>query len=153
MSRFFRGGNDSTSESSSDEEELYSDQEEGEGDREGEDDSDAAEDSDEEAKSDASGEDGAGTKKKVGADAFLIDSLSESEESDEEGTTKVKSAKDKRFDELDAIITAITNGKKINDWGSISTGLESLPSPYSECRQPKLTKGQSLIDSTARLRN
>ncbi len=39
-----------------------------------------------------------------------------------EGPSKVKSAKDKRFDELDATITAIQNGQKINDWGSIANG-------------------------------
>ena len=117
MSRFFRAGNDSSSDSSSDEEELYSDPDVEEQDEE---ESDEDDDDDDEEGSEASGDEDVG--KKGGAKNFLVDTSSESEESDAEGTAKVKSAKDKRYDELDAIITAITNGKKINDWGSISTG-------------------------------
>ena len=35
----------------------------------------------------------------------------------------MKSAKDKRYEELEATIKAIENGQKINDWGSISMGM------------------------------
>lgn len=126
MSRFFRGGDDSSTESSSDEEELYSSSEEEEEkeDKEQHDDSDeeSEEEEGEDVESESSDSD-AGPQKK-GLSRFLLDQASsESEESDIEGTTKVKSAKDKRFDELEATITAIQNGQKINDWGSISNGL------------------------------
>ncbi len=116
-SRFFHNGNDSSSESSSDEEELYSEEEE-------EEEGDKDEDESEEGEGGGADSDGSDSDvevgKKKGASAFLVDVSSESEESEDEGTTRVKSAKDKRFDELDATITIITNGQKINDWGSIS---------------------------------
>ena len=121
MSRFFRAqGDDSSSESSSDEEELYSTEEEEEEQDEQEESSEEEEgDDDEESSSD----DDAGPAKK-GLSRFLVDQASsESEESDVEGATKVKSAKDKRHDELEATISLIQNGQKINDWGSIANGL------------------------------
>ncbi|KAM7197891.1 Eukaryotic translation initiation factor 3 subunit 8 N-terminus domain containing protein [Rhypophila sp. PSN 637] len=126
MSRFFRGGDDSSSESSSDEE-LYGSEEEEEEEndklqQDDSDDDDMDQDSDEESESDS--DDGAAKK---GTSRFLLDvESSESEESDVEGTTKVKSAKDKRFDELEATISLIQNGQKINDWGSISNELDKL---------------------------
>lgn len=119
MSRFFRGGNESSSESSSDEEELYSEEEEEELEDEGDDsdnDGSGDDDSDSDADADAGG-------KKKGAAKFLVDDdSSDEEDSDAEVTTKVKSAKDKRLDELESTVTAIANGMKINDWGSIATG-------------------------------
>ncbi|KAK3313742.1 eukaryotic translation initiation factor 3 subunit 8 N-terminus-domain-containing protein [Apodospora peruviana] len=125
MSRFFRGGDDSSSESSSDDE-LYSGSEEEEeineqkAEEESEDD-EVADESDEESSDSDAGD------HKKGTSRFLLDvESSESEESDVEGTTKVKSAKDKRFDELEATITAIQNGQKINDWGSIANELDKL---------------------------
>ncbi|KAM7223662.1 Eukaryotic translation initiation factor 3 subunit 8 N-terminus domain containing protein [Rhypophila decipiens] len=126
MSRFFRGGDDSSSESSSDEE-LYGSEEEEEEEedklqQDDSDDDDMGQESDEESESDS--DDGAAKK---GTSRFLLDvESSESEESDVEGTTKVKSAKDKRFDELEATISLIQNGQKINDWGSISNELDKL---------------------------
>jgi translation initiation factor 3 subunit C len=118
MSRFFRGGDDSSSESSTDEEELYSTSEEEEEEEQEQESSEEEEEEEEE-----SSEDEAGPQKK-GLSRFLVDQAeSESEESDLEGATKVKSAKDKRFDELEATITAIQNGQKINDWGSIANGM------------------------------
>lgn len=116
MSRFFHGGGDSSSESSSDEEELYSTSDEEEQAEEQE--------SSEEGEKEDSSDDEAGPAKK-GLSRFLLDQASsESEgESDVEATAKVKSAKDKRFDELDATITIIQNGQKINDWGSIANGM------------------------------
>lgn len=117
MSRFFRSGEDSSSESSSDEEELYSGQEEEEKEEESEEEeSEEEEDDDDE---DSSSDSDAG--KKQGASRFL-EGWSESEESDTEQTTKVKSAKDKRHDELEATISLITNAEKINDWNTISNG-------------------------------
>lgn len=118
MSRFFRGGDDSSSDSSSDEEELYSEQEEEEQEEQSEEDESEEEEDDDD--DDSSSDSDAG-KKQGGASRFL-EGWSESEESDTEQTTKVKSAKDKRHDELDATVTLITNAEKINDWNTISNG-------------------------------
>ncbi|KAK4124036.1 hypothetical protein N657DRAFT_619388 [Parathielavia appendiculata] len=121
MSRFFRAGDDSSSESSTDEEELYSTSEEEE-----EEEQEEQESSEEEDEEEESSDNEAGPAKK-GLSRFLVDQAeSESEESEEEGATKVKSAKDKRFDELEATITAIQNGQKINDWGSIANEFDKL---------------------------
>lgn len=120
MSRFFRGGDDSSTESSSDEEELYTTSEE----EEEEEDQEQEESTEEEDEEESSDEDEG--PKKTGLSRFLVDQAeSESDESDEEGVTKVKSAKDKRFDELEATITTIQNRQKIDDWGSIATGNDS----------------------------
>ncbi|RDW89361.1 eukaryotic translation initiation factor 3 subunit C [Coleophoma cylindrospora] len=122
MSRFFHGDSSSES-SSSDEEELYSEEEEeAEQEASSEEDSDDDEnDSDEDSSDD---EDGV---KKSGANRFMRDADSESEgSSDEERAKVVKSAKDKRFEEIEATIKAIENGQKINDWGSISTEFDKL---------------------------
>ncbi|RQM06431.1 hypothetical protein DH86_00002274 [Scytalidium sp. 3C] len=48
------------------------------------------------------------------------------ESSDEDRAKVVKSAKDKRLEELEATVKAIENGQKINDWGSISTEFDKL---------------------------
>lgn len=142
MSRFFRGGNDSSSESSSDEEDLYESEEE-EQQEEKEESEEEEEDEDEDASDAESSDSDAGKAK--GASRFL-EGWSESEESDTEQTTKVKSAKDKRHDELEATITAITNAQKINDWNIISNEFDKLnrqaeklkvagkaPKPYVKC--------------------
>ncbi len=142
MSRFFRGGDDSSSESSSDEEELYSSSEEEAEQKEQE------ESSEEEEAEEESSDDEAGPEKK-GLSRFLVDQASsESEESDVEGTTKVKSAKDKRFDELEATITTIQNGQKINDWGSIANGM--FLAQRAVCDGPLANRAQSSTSSTAR---
>lgn len=114
MSRFFRGGDDSSSESSSEEEELYTDEEEEQLEDESEEESSEEEEEAEEESSEDEGE--------TGAARFLKGVSSESDESDEEVRTKVKSAKDKRFDELEGIIRLIENAKKIDDWGTIAIG-------------------------------
>lgn len=118
MSRFFRSADDSSSESSSDEEEIYSGDEEERKEEESDDD-DSDEASDDDDSDDDSSDSDAGKGK--GGNRFL-EGASESEDSDAEQTTKVKSAKDKRNDELEATITLITNAEKINDWNTISTG-------------------------------
>jgi translation initiation factor 3 subunit C len=116
MSRFFKGDSSSES-SSSDEEELYSEEEEEEEKEESSDEDEEEEDDDDSSSDDEDG-------KKTGANAFLKNADSESDESsDEEGTKVVKSAKDKRIEELEGTIKAIENGQKINDWGSISAGM------------------------------
>ncbi|KAE9374445.1 eukaryotic translation initiation factor 3 subunit C [Stipitochalara longipes BDJ] len=122
MSRFFRGDSSSES-SSSDEEELYSEEEVVE--KAGSDeDSDEEEEDDEDEDSSSEDEDGA---KKSGANRFMRDADSESEESSDEDRAKiVKSAKDKRLEELEATVKAIENGQKINDWGVISAEFDKL---------------------------
>lgn len=112
MSRFFHGGSDSDT-STSDEEELYSEEEEEELSEE--------ESSEEETESESeSEEEPAG---RSGASRFMRD-VSESEESeDEDRVTVVKSAKDKRWEELEAIVKSIENAEKINDWAVIATGV------------------------------
>lgn len=123
MSRFFRGGDDSSTDSSSEEESLYTDEEELEQ-HEGDDDSEE-ESTEEEEDSDEDDSDDDDDSLK-GAARFLRDVSSDSDDSDEEVRTKVKSAKDRRFDELEGIIKAIENAKKINDWGTVATGTIAL---------------------------
>ncbi|KAK0623659.1 eukaryotic translation initiation factor 3 subunit 8 N-terminus-domain-containing protein [Immersiella caudata] len=126
MSRFFRGGDDSSSESSSDEEDLsLSEEETTTKDQQSEDESSDDFDDDED-ESEESSDDDDGDKPK-GLSRFLLDQdSSESEEEDVEATTKVKSAKDKRHDELEATITGIQNGQKINDWHLIANEFDKL---------------------------
>ena len=120
MSRFFRPAADSSSESSSDEEELYSEEEEDEEKEASEEDSDEEEDEDEDEDSSSEDEDGV---KKKGALRFIRGAGSVSEDSSDDDRAKVvKSAKDKRLEELEGTVKAIENGEKINDWGSISAG-------------------------------
>lgn len=116
MSRFFTAGDSTSESSSSDEEELYSDHE-------------AEEKSDEESSSEeeeGSDEDGSSSSDdeggKRGVTKFLKDQVSSDESEDEDKVTIVKSAKDKRLEELDGIVKLIENALKINDWSSISTG-------------------------------
>lgn len=118
MSRFFRGGDDSSSDSSSDEEELYSEEEEEEKSQD-EDEDKSEEEADEEEAEESSDDEGA---QKKGASRFMVDVSSESEESDVETTTKVKSAKDRRYEELAVTVNSISNGQKNGDWGLISSG-------------------------------
>ena len=110
MSRFFHGS-DSSSESSSEEEALYSGGEE------------AEEDSEEDSSSDDEGA-ATGVNRFLKKDAFL---KSDDEESDEEDkVTVVKSAKDKRYEELEGTIRLIENAEKINDWAVISAEYDKL---------------------------
>jgi translation initiation factor 3 subunit C len=121
MSRFFHGDSSSES-SSSDEEELYSEEEVEEKVASSDEDSEDEEDGSDESSSED--EDGA---KKSGANRFMRDADSESEESSDEDRAKiVKSAKDKRLEELEGTVKAIENGEKINDWGSISAEFDKL---------------------------
>lgn len=121
MSRFFHGS-DSSSESSSDEEELYGDEEQP---QDAEEDSSEEEDSDEEEEDDdesSSGDEGG----KTGASRFLREASDEESESDEEKVTVVKSAKDKRFDELEGTIRLIENAEKIGDWNSVNDNYDKM---------------------------
>ncbi|KAF1987252.1 hypothetical protein K402DRAFT_331004 [Aulographum hederae CBS 113979] len=114
MSRFFHGS-DSSSESSSDEEDLYGEEEKSE--EESEEESSEAE-SEEESSSDDEG--GKGTNR------FLKDVSDEESSDDEEKVTVVKSAKDKRFEELEGTIRHLENAEKINDWAAVTTEFDKL---------------------------
>jgi translation initiation factor 3 subunit C len=106
-SRFFAASDSSSDESS--EEELYSNDEESEQE-------DSDKDSDDESDDDDSSDSGSET----GANRFLKDASSDSESDDEDVNKVLKSAKDKRFDELEATVRLIENAQKINDWAVIS---------------------------------
>jgi translation initiation factor 3 subunit C len=91
-SRFLRAGGASGSESSSEEEE--------------------SDDSDEEKKPGAPGQ-------KV---SRFLAMGSDDDDSDEEVKRVVKSAKDKRLEDMETTGNAMNNALKINDWTAISTG-------------------------------
>ncbi|KAG8631399.1 hypothetical protein KVT40_000539 [Elsinoe batatas] len=119
MSRFFYGS-ESSSDSSSEEESLYGSDEEQPTKAE-EDSSEEESDEDEDDSDSDSSDDG-----KTGASRFLKEASEESESDDEDRVTVVKSAKDKRFDELEAIIKQIENAEKINDWNVISDAFDKM---------------------------
>ena len=56
---------------------------------------------------------------------------SDDEDSDEEVKRVVKSAKDKRLEEMEATGTAMNNALKINDWTAISAGELGFPKANS----------------------
>ncbi|KAE8152176.1 eukaryotic translation initiation factor 3 subunit EifCc [Aspergillus avenaceus] len=118
MSRFFYGGGSDSDSSSSDEEELYSDREEEEKSEE------ESSEGEEETSEDESSEEEAGGE--TGASRFLRDASESEESEDEEKVTVVKSAKDKRLEELEGIIKLIENAEKINDWAVISSEFDKL---------------------------
>ncbi|KAI9897623.1 hypothetical protein N3K66_007479 [Trichothecium roseum] len=125
-SRFFRGGDDSSSDSSSDEEELLTEEEESEDQQKDDSEEDSDEQSDEDDDDDDSDDSDGDGPSKGGANWFLKDASSESEDSDDEVRAKVKSAKDKRLDELDSSIKQIENGQKNGDWTLISAEFDKL---------------------------
>ncbi|KAI9786153.1 MAG: Translation initiation factor 3 subunit c [Geoglossum umbratile] len=113
MSRFFHGDSSSES-SSSDEEELYSEEEEEQSEGESEEDSEESSSSDDE-------------KDNVTGAKRFIKGESSDEESDAEDVRVVKSAKDKRLEEVEGTVKLIENAEKINDWAVISAGKRSPP--------------------------
>lgn len=116
MSRFFTAGDSSSESSSSDEEELYSEEEAGQKSEEESDEDEEASDDEDESSSDSEGPG------KSGVSKFLRDQVSSDESEDGNKVTIVKSAKDKRLEELESVVKLIENAEKINDWSSISTG-------------------------------
>lgn len=56
-----------------------------------------------------------------GAAAFLRGAVSD-DESDDDGPKVVKSAKDKRLEEMEATVKVMDNASKINDWVAINNG-------------------------------
>lgn len=118
-SRFFHGGDSDSESSSSEDEELYGD--------EGKEEESEDESSDDESKSEdeSSSSDEGG---RIGASRFMKDVASSDESDDEDKVTVVKSAKDKRLEELEGTVRLIENAEKINDWAVISTGMPASSS-------------------------
>lgn len=114
MSRFFKGGL-SDSDTSSSDEELYSEAEDSEV-EEGSSSESGSEDGSEEPEE--SGDDEGGSR-------FLKGGQGGSDDGSDvdEGKRVVKSAKDKRLEDIEASIRLIENGQKINDWVVISAGM------------------------------
>ncbi|CAE6517851.1 unnamed protein product [Rhizoctonia solani] len=134
MSRFFRSQGDSDSESSSsEEEELLSDvSEEGAAPAaakkpmsrflktgSGSSSSDSSDDSDEDS------DDSDASEKKAKKSRFMAGGGSDSD-SDDDTPRIVKSAKDRRLDEMQGIGNSIDNALKINDWNAINTEFDKL---------------------------
>ena len=117
MSRFFTSGDSSSESGSSDEEELYSDDQDERVQDKDEESSEEEESEEEESSSDDEG----------GLKRFLKDAAPSDAESSESDTPKIiKSAKNKRLEELEGVIKLIENAIKINDWSSISTEFDKL---------------------------
>jgi translation initiation factor 3 subunit C len=124
-SRFFKASD--SSESDSDEQELYSEEEAQPGAALAEESSE--EDSDDDNDDDSSDDDSSSDDGVSGPARFLKaadgDDSSDSE-SDEDKVTVVKSAKDKRFEEAEGVVKVIDNAVKIDDWAVISTEFDKL---------------------------
>ncbi|KAF9430762.1 Translation initiation factor 3 subunit c [Entomortierella beljakovae] len=99
MSRFFRAGESDSDDTESDFSDDVSNSE-------SEDHSDSEDDS-------GSDSDDQGTGKKV--NRFIVGGDSDSD-SDDDAVRVVRSAKDKRFEEIELAVTALSNGQKNNDW-------------------------------------
>jgi translation initiation factor 3 subunit C len=124
-SRFFAAGSDSDSESSSssDDDLSYSEQEDQ---APSDDDNDGFDDNDEDEDEDEEGDSGDEGKAGRARQAFLRDRES-SDDSDDDGQKRVvQSARDKRWQEIEATANLIENKGKINDWVVISNGTPSV---------------------------
>ena len=120
MSRFFQGSDSDEDSSSSSDEEIYSEEDEEQSDQDSQ-----MEDDDEE---DETEEEGSGDEDRGPAArrAFFLRETVSDESDEDEGKRVVKSAKDKRLEEIEATSKAIENGGKINDWTVISNGMSIL---------------------------
>ncbi|KAJ3125920.1 Translation initiation factor 3 subunit c [Nowakowskiella sp. JEL0407] len=89
-------------------------------------------DSDSDDSNDDDSDDDDDVPKKPSASA-LFGRQSDSEEDDEEGGGKrLKSARDKRFEEMRAFCKTLQNGKKINDWVAIQNEFDKLVAAYTK---------------------
>jgi translation initiation factor 3 subunit C len=119
MSRFFQGSDSDTETSSSSDEDIYSehdDEEQLDGD------SDLGEEDESEAEESSDNDDDPAARR----NKFLRGAVASDESDEDEGKRVVKSAKDKRLQEIEATSKAIENGGKINDWAVISNGYISF---------------------------
>lgn len=135
MSRFFKQADDSSSDSDSEEELMTSGDEDDAAAankpataakpamsrflRKADSGSSSDEDEDSEDESEMSDEEGQKETKKK---SRFLHSEGEGEESDEDVKRVVKSARDKRLDEMEATGKVMDNALKINDWVAISNG-------------------------------
>lgn len=116
MSRFFAGGSsDSDSSSESD----FSDSEQSSQDESGSDAGSGSDDSGSES-DDSDAPKAKGNRFLAGADS------DDSDDESDDGKKIVKSAKDKRLEEIEASVHILENAQKINDWVTISSGKLSL---------------------------
>lgn len=141
MSRFFKQADDSSSSDSDSEEELMSSGDEDDAAaskpaaaakpamsrflRKTGSDSSSNSDEDSEEESEMSEDEGQKETKKK---SRFLRSDSEGEESDEDVKRVVKSARDKRLEEMEATGKVMDNALKINDWVAISNGKSCSPS-------------------------
>ncbi|KDN48516.1 eukaryotic translation initiation factor 3 subunit C [Tilletiaria anomala UBC 951] len=141
MSFFRKVDSDSESESSEEEELLSSEDEgqdakpsapkkgsaflrsDGSSDEDSDDDSDSDDDDDDDSDMDSDVE---GGQKKAPVNKFLRGAVSDGSDSEEEVKKIIKSAKDKRADEVQAVIHSIQNAQRIDDWVAISKEFDSL---------------------------
>ncbi|PWN26733.1 hypothetical protein BDZ90DRAFT_232850 [Jaminaea rosea] len=120
-SRFLKSADSDSSESSSEEEEDMSDSDDSDDDDD--DDDDDSDDSDAPAKKTAA---------KGGAAPAKMSRFmrggddSDSDSDDGERRTVIRSAKDKRMDEVDAVVKTIENAQRIDDWVAISKEFDGL---------------------------
>jgi len=122
-SRFFAAGSDSDSEtSSSSEDELSYDEKEEEEERFEDEDEDEDRDEDEDHDHDEGSSSGDEGPRRLTRDFFLRDRQASDESDEEDQKRVVKSARDKRWQEIEATSRLIENGGKINDWVVISNG-------------------------------
>ncbi|TFY81206.1 hypothetical protein EWM64_g2808 [Hericium alpestre] len=139
MSRFFRQAGDSDSDSEESEEELMTSEDEDAAAPKaaapaakpamsrflkaaGSESSPSSEEEEEQSEEEEEEEEGKETKKK----SRFLRAESEGEESDEEVKRVVKSARDKRLDEMEAAGKVMDNALKINDWVAISNEFDKL---------------------------
>ena len=120
-SRFFHGGDSDSESSSSEEEELYGVE------REAEESEEESSEEESESEEGSSSDDEGG---RIGASRFMKDVASSDESEDGDRTGVVKSAKDKRLEELEGTVRLIENAEKINDWAVISTGMFRKPTQW-----------------------
>ncbi|KAJ3152419.1 Translation initiation factor 3 subunit c [Geranomyces michiganensis] len=127
MSRFFRGGE---SDSDSESEDYSSSSSDDDQKNSGSDDSDSnSSDSSESSDSDSD----ADRPQKKGADFFKKGAFSDSDDdSDDDSKKVVKSARDKRFDEMRLAVKGLKNAQKINDWVAIQNEFEKLNKGYAK---------------------
>ncbi|ORY02888.1 hypothetical protein K493DRAFT_276897 [Basidiobolus meristosporus CBS 931.73] len=120
MSRFFRGDSDSDSDvtSSSSEESFYSSDEE------------QSEEEKEQIKAPAGG-----------FNRFMRGGADDDSDDDEDVKRVVKSAKDKRYDEMTASVKIVENALKINDWVTIASEFDKLSKLISKAANLFSTSG------------
>lgn len=119
MSRFFAGGSSDSDTSSS--EEDFSDSEQS-----AQNDSDSENGSDSEDSGTDSDSDDSDAPKAKGAKFMAGADSEDSDDESDDGKRIVKSAKDKRQEEIDASVHIIENAQKINDWVTISNEFDKL---------------------------